>query len=101
MCFLFRIIQDPGYPCQPNILGIRLILGIASEKLHDILHAQFADRLAAFDRRLSELALLFLEREDPLLDRVGDGELVDDDVDSLVETVDPVDRLFFDKLQIP
>jgi hypothetical protein len=39
-----------------------------------------------------------LQFEDALLDCLGDGELIDDYVDRLCETVDTVDGLFFNKL---
>ena len=96
--FLFRIVQHSRDSGQPGILGIGLVLGITPKQLHDILHAQFADGLATFDSGLSKLTLLFLEGQDPLFDGVGDGDLVDDDVDGLVKPVDAVDGLLFDEL---
>jgi hypothetical protein len=73
-------------------------LGIALEQVKHILHAEFADGLAAFDGGLGQFALSFLQFEDAFFDRVVDGEAVDGDVDGLVETVDTVDGLFFDEL---
>ena len=52
----------------------------------------------ALDGLLGEEALAVLEVEDALLDGGGDGELVDDDVDCLGETVDTVYGLFLNEL---
>lgn len=70
------------------------------EQIDDFVDAQFERALlgAAFDSLLGEEALLLLEGEDTVFDGVGDGELVDDDVDGLGETVDTVYGLLFDEL---
>jgi hypothetical protein len=47
---------------------------------------------------LSELALLLLQLEDTLLDSLSDSELVDNYIDSLGQTVNTINGLFFDKL---
>lgn len=91
---------------HPRLLICRLIqrrlrvLRIATEELHDLLHAQLASAavLAALDGLVGELALLLLQLEDALFDGVGDGDFVDYDVDFLGEAVDAVDGLFFDEL---
>jgi hypothetical protein len=73
-----------------------------SEQINDFVDAQLESALfsAAFDGLLGEEALLFLECEDTFFDGLCDGELVDDDVDGLSETVDSVNGLFFDKLVV-
>lgn len=70
------------------------------EQINDFVDAQLERALfgAAFDGLLGEEALLFLQGEDTVFDGVGDGELVDDDVDGLGETVDTVNGLLFDEL---
>jgi hypothetical protein len=75
-------------------------LCIATEKLQDLLHAQLARAavFAALDGLVGELALLLLQLEDALFDRVGDGDLVDYDVCLLREAVNAVDSLLFDEL---
>lgn len=71
------------------------------EQLNDFVEAELESALpgASFDGLLGEEALLFLQLEDAFFDGVGDGELVDDDVDGLGEAVDSVYGLFFNKLQ--
>jgi hypothetical protein len=100
--FPIRRRQHPGL----RILIRRLIqrrlgiLRIATKQLHNLLHAQLAHSavLAALNGLVGELALLLLQLEDALFDRVGDGDFVDYDVDFLGEAVDAVDGLFFDEL---
>jgi hypothetical protein len=43
-------------------------LGIALEQVKHILHAEFADGLAAFDGGLGQFALSFLQFEDAFFD---------------------------------
>lgn len=71
------------------------------EQLDDFVEAELESALTrgSFDGLLGEEALLFLELENTFFDGVGDGELVDDDVDGLGEAVDSVYGLFFNKLQ--
>lgn len=47
---------------------------------------------------LGEQALLILQVNDALFDRLGDGQLVHNHVDGLVEAVNAVNGLFLDKL---
>ena len=76
---------------------MRLSLGISTEEIQDIFHAELADGFA-FDGGLGQGAFFVLEGEDALFDGVGDGEFVDGDIHGLVEAVDAVDGLFFDEL---
>lgn len=71
------------------------------EQLDDFVEAELESALSgrSFDGLLGEEALLFLELENTFFDGVGDGELVDDDVDGLGEAVDSVYGLFFNKLR--
>jgi hypothetical protein len=62
------------------------------------LHTKLANSLATFDGGLREFALCLLEREDALFNGVVNGKAVDSDVDGLIEAVDTIDCLFFDKL---
>lgn len=70
------------------------------EHVDDFVEAELERALlgARVNGLLREEALLLLQVDDALLDRVGDGELVDDDVDRLVQAVDAIDGLFLDKL---
>lgn len=77
------------------------MLCIASEKLQNLLHAQFASTsLAAFDCLVGQLAFLFLKVKDTLFDCVFDGDFVDYYVDFLSKAMNTVDGLFFDELVI-
>lgn len=71
------------------------------EQLDDFVEAKLESALTggSFDGLLGEEAFLFLELENTFFDGVGDGELVDDDVDGLGEAVDSVYGLFFNELQ--
>jgi len=85
--------------CNALILMVARMFGVLAEKVHDILHAQLADRLAAaLDGRVCKVALLGLQFEDALFDAVGDCEAVNYYVLRLVEAVDSIDCLFFDEL---
>ena len=78
-----------------------IVLGRAwLEQGNDLVEAKLEALLAhaTLDGLLSKETLLLLQVEDTLLDRLGDGELVDDDVDGLRETVDTINGLFFNKL---
>lgn len=96
--------QHPPRPAQiqadphPIRLGMPTMLGIVSEQLEHILHRQLGRRGLALDRRVRELAFLFLQIQDALLNGIFDGELVDDDVLCLVQPVYAVDGLFFYEL---
>ncbi len=70
------------------------------EHVDDLVEAELERALlgARVNGLLREQALLLLQVNDALLDRVGDGELVDDNIHGLVQTVDAVDGLFLDKL---
>lgn len=82
-----------------RLIHIRvIILGLAFEKVEDILHTQFPDSFTALNSSLGQLAFGFLEFENTLFDRVVDAEAVYGDVDGLVEAVDAVDGLFLDEL---
>lgn len=71
------------------------------EQLNDFVEAELESALTGgpFDGLLGEEALLFLKLENTFFDGVGDGELVDDDVDGLGEAVDSVYGLFFNELR--
>lgn len=75
-----------------------IVLSLALEEVEDVLHGELADGFAAFDSRLGEFTLRFLQLKDALFDAVVDREAVDGHVDGLVEAVDTVDCLFFDEL---
>lgn len=94
-------LQDPRL--RTNIIRRharrRRMLSISPKQPQYLLHAQLAGTaLSALDGLVGELTLLFLQVENALFDRVGDGDFVDDDVDGLRETVHAVDGLFFDEL---
>ena len=71
---------------------------LSPKQIQNILHTQLPHHGPTLNSRLSKRPLLLLQIQDALLDTVGDGELVDDDVDSLIEAVHAIDGLFFDKL---
>lgn len=68
---------------------------VAAEEVQDVLEAELL-RLAhvalAVERRLGERRLLLLEREDAVLDRAVDDELVDLDIVFLAVAVRAVER---------
>lgn len=70
------------------------------KQIDDLVEAELEGLLAhaTLDSLFGEFAFLLLQFEDALLDCLGDGELVDDYVDRLCETMDTVDGLFFNKL---
>jgi hypothetical protein len=70
-----------------------------SEQSQDIRHGKFRSALSALKSRLSQLAFHILELEDALFDGIGNGEFVDYNVARLVQAVNAVDGLFFDKLR--
>lgn len=77
------------------------MLGIFAEEVENISHAQLAHCLAAtFDGRVGEFSFLRLELQNSLLDGVGDGQTVNDDILRLVQTMNAVNGLLFDKLVI-
>lgn len=82
-----------------TVLEARRVDGL--EQVDDLVEAELDGPLpgASLDGLLGEEALLFLQREDTFFDGVGDGELVDDDIDGLGEAVDSVYSLFFDELR--
>lgn len=73
---------------------------VSTEELENVVHAELADGLPSFNGGVREFALLLLQGEDSFFDRVGNGQAVDYDVLCLVESVDSVDGLFFDKLDL-
>lgn len=77
-----------------------IVLGLALEQVEDILHGELSDGLATLDGGLGKLALRFLQLKDALFDRVVDGQTVYCNIDSLVEAMDTIDCLFFDKLYL-
>jgi hypothetical protein len=83
-----------------NVKLTRLVLRLVLEQRQDILHAKLADCLAAHDDGVSELALRLLQLKDTFFDAVVNGEAIYDNVDRLIEAVETVDGLFFDKLDI-
>tara|TARA_R110002003_G_scaffold70_26_gene6558 strand:+ start:7607 stop:8092 length:486 start_codon:yes stop_codon:yes gene_type:complete len=99
---LCPILQDSRLPIQALIIHIihatRLILGLALEQRKNILHAQLANRLAAFNCGVGKLAFRFLQLEDALFNGVVDAEAVDGYINGLVEAVDSIDGLLFDEL---
>lgn len=82
----------------PIIHILMIVLGIAVEKIEDVLHAQFADCLASLNGCFCELALCFLQFEDTLFDRVMDREAVDSYIDCLIEAMNSIDGLLFYEL---
>jgi hypothetical protein len=63
-CFC-ALLQDPRASIHALIMHIihtvRIVLSLAPEQRHDVLHAELADELAALERSCSELALGFLQ----------------------------------------
>jgi hypothetical protein len=77
------------------------VLGISPEQLQDLFHAQFTrTALTTLDGLVGKLSLLLLQSEDSLLNRVFDGDLVDNNIYFLCKTVDSVDGLFLNKLRL-
>lgn len=75
------------------------MLGITSEESHNVLHGQLANCLTAFDSSIRKLAFCFLKIQDPLFNCIGDGETIDHNINGLIQTMDTVNGLFFNKLQ--
>ena len=75
-------------------------LGIASEQVHNVLHAEFGDGLATLDGRIGELALGVLQIQDAGFDRGSNGKFVDCYVYGLVKAMDAVYGLFFHELYL-
>jgi hypothetical protein len=94
--------QDPRLiprdQVQPDAIHLMRVLGVMAEQLEHVLHGEFGRGHLAFDGRVGELSFLLLQVQDPLLDGVLDGHLVDDNILGLVKAVHAVDGLFFDKL---
>jgi hypothetical protein len=75
-----------------------IVLGVTSEEGHDILHTELADSLTTLNSRIRQLPLRFLQIQDTFFDCIGDGKTIDYHIDSLIETMNTVDGLFFHKL---
>jgi hypothetical protein len=80
-------------------LLVRSIILMVSvlEELQHFLEAEFANSLA-LDGSFCQFSFGILQIQDALFDRVFDGHLVHDDVDCLVESMDSINGLLFDKL---
>lgn len=74
------------------------MLCVPLEQVQNVLHAQVRGRFTLYSS-LGKRAFLFLQVENALLDRICDGDLVNNHINSLVEAVDTVNSLFFDKLR--
>jgi hypothetical protein len=77
-----------------------VVLSVTTEEGHEILHAQLAHRLAAFNRSISECAFCFLKVKNTFFDRARNGEAIYNNVDCLIQAMDTVYSLFLYKLVI-
>jgi hypothetical protein len=75
-----------------------IVFSVTLEEVEDVFHRKLADGFAALDSSLGEFALGLLQLENALFDRVVDGQTVHGDIDGLIEAMDTVYCLFFDKL---
>ena len=75
-----------------------VMLRIPPEEAQDILHTQLRHRFA-LNSSFGQSPFLPLQVEDSLLDTVGDSDLVDYHVNCLIEPMDSIDGLFFNKLR--
>lgn len=91
-----------GANLLPEAVGARAATKVPAglEHVDNLAEAELERALlgARVNGLLGEQALLVLQVNDALLDRLGDGELVDDNVHGLVQTVHTVDGLLLDKL---
>lgn len=75
------------------------MFSIASEQLHDFLHAELSGLgFTALDSLICELPLLLLEFEDTFLDAVLDRNFVNNHICFLCEAMDSVNGLLLNKL---
>jgi hypothetical protein len=99
---LRTILQHPGASINTLISHIvhasGLVFGLSLEQCENVLHAQFSDGLAALNCSIGKLSLSFLKLKNPLFNRVVNRETIHSHVNCLVETMDSIDGLFFNKL---
>jgi hypothetical protein len=101
---LCTILQHPGAPIYTLISHIvhasGLVFGLSLKQRENVLHAQLANGLATLKCSIGKLSFSFLKLKNPLFDRVVNGETIHSHVDCLVETMNSINGLLFNKLWI-